>query len=114
MALPVKKIDILNGYGQRVTINCLEDSGSQVTLITHRLVESLGFATRRSNRLTLSGVGDQNIKLNSEVSFLIQAKDNELSIPITAYAIPKISNYSPPPLILKKSSKNFLICKTST
>jgi hypothetical protein len=39
---------------------------------------------------------DQNIKLNSEVSFLIQAKDNELSIPMTAYAIPKISNYSPP------------------
>ncbi|CAB4017996.1 Hypothetical predicted protein [Paramuricea clavata] len=96
VALPVKKIDILNGYGQRVTINCLDDSGSQVTLITHRLVESLGLTTRRSNRLTLSGVGDQNIKLNSEVSFLIQAKDNELSIPMTAYAIPKISNYSPP------------------
>ena len=96
VALPVKKIDILIGYGQRVTINCLEDSGSQVTLITHRLVENLGLTTRRSNRLTLSGVGDQNIKLNSEVSFLIQAKDNELSIPMTAYAIPKISNYSPP------------------
>jgi hypothetical protein len=96
VALPVKKIDILNGYGQRVTINCLEDSGSQVTLITHRLVESLGLTARRSNQLTLSGVGDQNIKLNSEVSFLIQAKDNELSIPMTAYAIPKISNYSAP------------------
>ena len=66
-----------------------------MTLITHRLVESLGLTTR-SNRLTLSGVGDQNIKLNSEVSFLIQVKDNELSIPMTVYAIPKISNYSPP------------------
>ncbi|CAB4024394.1 PREDICTED: uncharacterized protein LOC102806687, partial [Paramuricea clavata] len=96
VALPVKKIDILNGYGQRVTLNCLDDSGSQVRLITHRLVESLGLTTRRSNRLTLSCVGDQNIKLNSEVSFLIQVKDNELSIPITAYAIPNISNYSPP------------------
>ena len=59
VALPVKKVDVQNGHNQRLTINCLEDSGSQVTLVTSRLVESLGLQKRRSNQLTLSGVGDK-------------------------------------------------------
>ena len=89
VALPVKKVNVQNGHDQRVTINCLEDSGSQVTLVTSRLVESLGLKKRRSNQLTLSGVGDKNV-------LYLHVKDEEMSFPITAYVIPKISNYSPP------------------
>ena len=37
VALPVKKVDVQNDHDQRVTINCLEDSGSQVTLVTNRV-----------------------------------------------------------------------------
>ncbi len=110
VALPVKKVDVQNGHGQRVTINCLEDSGSQVTLVMNRLVESLGLMKRRNNQLTLSGIGNQNVKLNSDVSFYIQVKDEEMSFPITAYVIPKISNYSAP-LDLEEIKERFSYLK---
>ena len=45
VAVPVKKVDVQNGHSQRVTINCLEDSGSQV--------------------------GDKNVKLNLDVKFSV-------------------------------------------
>ena len=75
---------------------CLEDSGSQVTLVTNRLVESLGLIKRRSNQLTPSGVGDQNVKMTSDVFLYLQLKDEEMCVPKTAYVVSKISNYSPP------------------
>ena len=46
VTLPVKKVDVQNGHDQRVKIHGLEDSGSQVTLVTSCLVESLGLKKR--------------------------------------------------------------------
>ena len=47
--------------------NCLEDPGSQITLITERLVDSLDIQRRKGN-LVLSGIGNQNLRLQDEVA----------------------------------------------
>ncbi len=75
-------------------IKCLEDSGSQVTLVTNRLVESLGLTTLKGN-LTLSGVGSQKAKFHSKVLIHVQPEHSKMFFPIQAHTIPKISNHSP-------------------
>lgn len=66
MSLPVKKVIVQNGSGRPIMINCLEDSGCQVTFITNRLVDILGIA-KSKGQLILSGVCSQRIKLHDEV-----------------------------------------------
>ena len=41
VALPIKRVVVRSENGQRVMVNCLEDPGNQVTLVTERLVDSL-------------------------------------------------------------------------
>ena len=90
----LKKVIVQDGSGRPILINCLEDSGRQVTLITNRLVDSLGIA-KCKGQLILSGVGSQRIKLHDEVLVHVRPECSEMSFPVRAHAIPKISNHLP-------------------
>ena len=94
MALPVKKVIVQDGSGRPIMINCLEDTGRQVTLITNRLVDSLWIA-KSKGQLILSGLGSQRIKLHDEVLVHVRPECSEMSFPVRAHAIPKISNHLP-------------------
>ena len=51
--LPVKMVTVMDKSGKSIRINCLEDSGSQVTLITSKIAKSLDLKQEKSN-VTLS------------------------------------------------------------
>ena len=80
--------------GQRVMINCLEDPGSQVTLVTERLVDSLDIQRRKGN-LVLSGIGNRNVRLQDEVALEVSPKSSEHFYLVQVYVIPKISSHVP-------------------
>ena len=94
VALPIKRVVVRSENGQRVMINCLEDPGSQVTLVTERLVDSLDIQRRKGN-LVLSGIGNRNVRLQDEVALEVSPESSEHFCLVQAYVIPKISSHVP-------------------
>ncbi len=94
VALPIKRVVVRSENGQRVMVNCLEDPGSQVTLVTERLVDSLNIQRTKGN-LVLSGIGNRNLRLQDEVTLEVSPESSEVSYSIQAHVIPKISNHIP-------------------
>ena len=70
VALPVKKVIVQNGSGRQIMIKWSK------------------------GQLILSGVGSQRVKLHDEVLVHVRPEYSEMSFPVWAHAIPKISNYS--------------------
>ena len=75
-------------------INCLEDPGSQVTLVTEQLVDSSDIQRRKGN-LVLSGIGNRNVRLQDEVALEVSPESSEHFYLVQAYVIPKISTHVP-------------------
>ena len=94
VALPIKRVVVRTKNGQRVMINCLEDPGSQVTLVTERLVDGLDIQRRKGN-LVLSGIGNRNVRLQDEVALEVSPESSEHFYLVQAYVIPKISSHVP-------------------
>ena len=91
--LPVKKVTVMDRSGKSIRINCLEDPGSQVTLITSKIARSLHLKQEKSN-VTLSGIGNEDLRACTSVSLQIFTSCGTLFF-TNAYVVNKISHHVP-------------------
>ena len=91
--LPVKMVTVMDRSGKSIRINCLEDPGSQVTLITSKIAKSLDLEQEKSN-VTLSGIGNEDLRALTSVSLQIFTSCGT-SFFTNAYVVNKISHHVP-------------------
>jgi len=91
--LPMKIVTVMDGSGKSIRINCLEDPGSQVTLITSKIARSLDLKQEKSN-VTLSGIGNEDLRAHTSVSLQIFTSCGT-SFFTNAYVVNKISHHVP-------------------
>eukprot|EP00112_Aurelia_sp_Birch-Aquarium-sp1_P005177 Seg1587.2 transcript_id=Seg1587.2/GoldUCD/mRNA.D3Y31 product="hypothetical protein" protein_id=Seg1587.2/GoldUCD/D3Y31 len=91
--LPVKMVTVIDRSGKSVKINCLEDPGSQVTLVTAKIANSLDQKQEKSN-VTLSGIGNEDLRARTSVSLQISTSCGT-SFFNNAYIVKKISHHLP-------------------
>ena len=91
--LPVKMVTVMDRNGQTIRINCLEDPGSQVTLVTAKVANSLDLKQEKSN-VRLSGIGNEDLRARTSVSLQIFTSCGT-SFFTNAYVVNKISQHVP-------------------
>ena len=91
--LPVKMVTVIDRSGKCIKINCLEDPGSQVTLVTAKIANSLDLKQEKSN-VTLSGNGSEDLRARTSVSLQISTSCGT-SFFNNAYVVTKISHHLP-------------------
>eukprot|EP00794_Sanderia_malayensis_P002620 gene2620-3033_t len=91
--LPVKMVTVMDRSGKRVQINCLEDPGSQVSLVTAKIANSLDLKQEKSN-VTLSGIGNEDLRARTSVALQITTSCGT-SFFNNAYVVKKISHHLP-------------------
>lgn len=72
-----------------VECRALLDSGSQVNLITERLVKRLNIAKQTSS-VNINGIGDSNTKTQHRVNVALQSRLNGFSTRLEALVLPRI------------------------
>ena len=90
--LPVKMVTVIDRSGKCIKINCLEDPGSQVTLVTAKIANTLDLKQEKSN-VKLSGIGSEDLKARTSVSLQISTSCGT-SFFNNAYVVKKISHTS--------------------
>ena len=91
--LPVKMVTVIDRSGKCIKINCVEDPGSQVTLVAAKIANSLDLKQEKSN-VTLSGIGSEDLKARTSVSLQISTGCGT-SFFNDAYVVKKISHHQP-------------------
>ena len=91
--LPVKMVTVIDRSGKCIKINCLEDPGSQVTLVTAKIANSLDLKQEKSS-VTLSGIGNEDLRARTSVSLQISSSCGT-SFFKDAYVVKKISHHLP-------------------
>ena len=76
-----------------IKINCLEDPGSQVTLATAKIANSLNLKQEKSNMM-LFGIGNEDLRARTSVSLQISTSCGTSFFNI-AYVVKKISHHLP-------------------
>ena len=111
--LPVKMVTVMDRNGQTIRINCLEDPGSQVTLVTAKVTNSLDLKQEKSN-VRLSGIGNEDLRARTLVSLQIFTSCGT-SFFTNAYVVNKISHHMPylNANRLKKDTSTWIMLKFS-
>ena len=91
--LSVKMVTVIDRSGKCIKINCLEDPGSQVTLVKAKIENSLDLKQEKSN-VTLSGIGSEDLRAQTSVSLLISTSCGT-SFFNNAYVVKRISHHQP-------------------
>ena len=63
----MKMVTVIDRSGKCIKINYLEDPGSQVTLVTTTIANSLDLKQEKSN-VTSSGIGSEDLRARTAVS----------------------------------------------
>ena len=86
-------VTVMDRSGKSIKINCLEDPGSQVTLVTAKIANSLDLKQEKSN-VMLSGIGNEDLRARTSVSLQIFTSCGT-SFFNNAYVVNKISHHKP-------------------
>ncbi len=92
--LLVKMVTVIDRSGKSVQINCLEDPGSQVSLITAKIANSLDLKQEKSN-VTLSGIKNEDLRARTSIALQITTRCGT-SFFNNAYFVKKISHHLSP------------------
>lgn len=87
-------IEVINASGTRVPCRALLDSGSQINIISERMVNELGLKRTRIS-VPVSGVGGAETVAKHKTSITIQSRVNNFSANISAVILPRISDMQP-------------------
>eukprot|EP00112_Aurelia_sp_Birch-Aquarium-sp1_P016450 Seg373.6 transcript_id=Seg373.6/GoldUCD/mRNA.D3Y31 product="hypothetical protein" protein_id=Seg373.6/GoldUCD/D3Y31 len=86
-------VTVIDRSGKSIKINCLEEPGSQVTLVTANIANGLDLKQEKSN-VTLSGIGKEVLRARTSVSLQISTSCGT-SFCNNAYIVKKISHHLP-------------------
>ncbi|XP_075162846.1 uncharacterized protein LOC142235479 [Haematobia irritans] len=79
----------IKANGLETECKAILDSGSQVNLITERLVARLGLPSR-STTMSISGIGRNKTKVQHRVNISLQSISNNFSMRLEAFVLPQI------------------------
>ena len=89
----MKMIAVNDNSGRFIKINCLEDPGSQVALITSKIANSLDLKQEKSN-VILSDIGSSNLRTRTSASLAISTASGS-SLLRNVHVFKKISQHQP-------------------
>ncbi|XP_075167641.1 uncharacterized protein LOC142239749 [Haematobia irritans] len=84
----------IKANGLETECKAILDSGSQVNLITERLVARLGLPSR-STTMSISGIGRNKTKVQHRVNISLQSRSNNFSTRLEAFVLPQIITSQP-------------------
>ncbi|XP_014217241.1 uncharacterized protein LOC106645810 [Copidosoma floridanum] len=95
--LATARIYVRGPHGQQVLVRSLVDQGSQSSLITHSLCDTLSLKTHPAS-ISLTGVGDSSTTSVRKRTYITFQPHFELSFKCDTevLVVPKISSYKPP------------------
>ena len=92
--LATAKVQITANNGQTCEARALLDAGSQVNLVTQKLVNKLSLSTTKS-QLSIEGVGLKTGSSKARVNIGLAARDGEFSTRLEAFVISQIISNQP-------------------
>ena len=92
--LATAKVKIIANNGQACEVRAFLDSGSQVNLVTQRLINKLSLSTSKA-QLCMEGVGRQAGKSNLRVNLDLQSRNGNFSTRIEAFVMHQIVSAQP-------------------
>ena len=92
--LATAKVKIIANNGQACEVRAVLDAGSQVNLISQRLINKLSLSTTRA-QLNIEGVGQHSGNSNSRVNVGLQSHNGTFSTRLEAFVIPQIISAQP-------------------
>jgi len=92
--LATAKVKIIANNGQSCEVRAFLDAGSQVNLVTQRLINKLSLSTSKA-QLCMEGVGRQAGNSNLRVNLDLQSRNGDFSTRIEAFVMPQIVSAQP-------------------
>ncbi|XP_037929954.1 uncharacterized protein LOC119664555, partial [Teleopsis dalmanni] len=92
--LATAKVRIIANNGRTCDVRAILDSGSQVNLVTQRVINKLSLITTNSN-LSIEGIGRQFGNSKSRVNVELQATNGSFRTRLEAFVLPQIISAQP-------------------